>query len=252
MSDFFASPKRRLDRADNRIRRLNDIIGGFFKDHPYTISVEKDADGVTEIHSLKLSGTLPADLEDLTAEALLALRSCLDQAGYAAAVASGKVLPKSTYFPITKGVPADLDNLIKGQCKDIPEEIRTLFRGFNAHDGGNTALCTLNEMRNAVHTIFAPTVMFSESTSVLVKYGVSPFQISNSVWDSAKNQIEFLRIGPGGHVTYEAEFVPNVAFAEVKGVERVPVVNVLYTMWEEVGRVLAATEAECRRIGLIG
>jgi len=111
--DPFYSAKRRLDRANNRISRLKDIVIEFVKKNPYTKGEYLDPDGVTKVFSIQFTERLPDVCEDIASEALLALRACLDQAAYASAVASGKTKPTKTRFPIA-GSAADLKNLLKG------------------------------------------------------------------------------------------------------------------------------------------
>jgi hypothetical protein len=252
--DPFQHPRRRLERANNRILRLEEIINDFLKKAQYARCVEMDADGVIEIHSLRIAGRLPSLCEDIAAEALLALRSCLDQAGYASAIAEGKLAPEHTYFPIAhRGSPGSLDNLVKGNCKNLPKEIQALFRGFNAYPGGNDVLCALNEMRNAVHTVFAPTVIFIGGRRIHIPAGsTADWRIIDPPrWDSDKNEIVFLRTPQGTELDYNAQFSLLVAFDEVESVAGVPAVEVLRTIYDEVADILAATQAECRRIGLI-
>ena len=61
----------------------------------------------------------------------------------------------------------------------------------------------------------------------------------------------FLRAPRGAQPQYNAEFKIQVAFDEVEAVAGKPATDVLRKMFVEVEQVLMATEAECRRIGLV-
>ncbi len=129
--DPFESPKRRLARAKQHVNHLEKRINTFFKKEPYARVVEKDADGVTDLHKIKFTKPLPDSCDLAATEALEALRATLDQIGYATASLAGKVDPKQTQFPIADDAAA-LDNVIaRKRCNDLPKEIVALFRSFN-------------------------------------------------------------------------------------------------------------------------
>jgi hypothetical protein len=201
---------------------------------------------------LRFNKSIPDTAEDVTAEALLALRSCLDQTGYAATIASGKVKPTSTCFPITSGTPTDLDNLIRRRCVDLPDQIKSIFRGFNAHKGGNFPLCVLNELRNAVHTVFVPAVVFAADRKIQIPSTKFHWEVPEPpIWNSAKNEIIYLWTDPGADADYDVEISLNVTFADVEGIDRTPAATVLWQMLDAVAPVLNNTENACRRLGFI-
>ena len=133
--DPFESPKRRLKRGKEHARRLEKRIQSFLKKEPHQRVEDTDAEGVTT-HAIKFTRDFPHSWGDAAVESIEALRSALDQIGYAAAILGGASEPKQAYFPIAN-TASDLDTVVKGRCKDIPTEIKTLFKGFNAHAGGN-------------------------------------------------------------------------------------------------------------------
>jgi hypothetical protein len=104
---------------------LEKRIKAFMKKKPYTASADVDANGFTT-HALQFTRNIPDSWSDSAAEAIEALRSVLDQCGYAAAVAGGVADPKNAYFPFADNV-TDLNANVKGRCKDLPVQIRTSF-----------------------------------------------------------------------------------------------------------------------------
>jgi hypothetical protein len=95
--DPFYSPKRRLARGKDHTRKLEKRVGTFLKNIPYEKVIEKDADGF-ELHKLRMTKAVPAICTDYAAEALEALRSALDQTGYAAAVLAASPSPRTPSF----------------------------------------------------------------------------------------------------------------------------------------------------------
>lgn len=249
--DPFESSKRRLLRAKQHIRDLDSRIEKFFKKQPHKRAVDLDADGLTELHKVKLTKPVPAQFSDRTAETIEALRSALDQTGYAVAILAGAVEPKSAYFPIAE-TDTGLEMVIKGRCKDLPPDIVSFFRSFKPYKGGNDPIWTLNR----ASTVAKHRALIRVGMSVLKISVNSPSllmgrSIPAPKWDSEKNEVIFGIVGPGGKFQYDFEFTFFIAFDEIEIIEGMPVVPILATMTGEVDRVIRGTEAECRRIGLL-
>jgi hypothetical protein len=132
--DPFYSPKQRLSRANDHIRRLHKRIETFFKKAPYSRVIELDTDGVTQLHKFKFTKRLPDSCVLSATEALEALRSTLDQTGYAATVAAGKVSPKKTQFPIGDDA-AGLENLVRLQQTSQMKFLRFFYRSNRTKEG---------------------------------------------------------------------------------------------------------------------
>lgn len=252
MADDFASPKSMLRRAKTQIAELDAQIKSFTKDEPWAHVVEKDSDGVTNLHKIKFTDRLSDDLPHIVFEAANNLRAVLDQLGFAVAQLAGNPEPKSCKFPFGP-TEVDMRNNSKGGCKDLPAEIRTLFEGFNAYSGGNNALWALNELANGPkHKTLYPVAlgsagMFARNMSISGNFSVPAIR-----YDSANNEIVFLRVGLNAKVSYDVNVAFSVALDNVAGVVNGQhPVAALDAMRSEVESVLMATEAECRRIGLV-
>ena len=70
-------------------------------------------------------------------------------------------------------------------------------------------------------------------------------------WDSVKNEIVFARLGPGGVFKYNFDFTFYIAVGEVPELAGEPLFPMLDAMSAAAERVLSATEAECRRTGIL-
>lgn len=248
-SDPFYHPKRRIVRAQNHIVNLDRKIKRFLLHKPYTFLIEPDPDGIHENHIIEFIGRLPPTCDDLAFEALFTLRAALDQAAYVTAAATGKVRPKSSLLPVAD-TAAELDTVIKGRCRDLPDEIKTLFRRFKPYKGGNDAIWALNKLRQSAHTALAA-IGIAGTNVVISHWGDSPtLEGLNPVWDSVKNQIPFARGKLGSHWNYHARPTLLIGFDEIEVVGRKSAVAFLRTVLREVKDIVEATEKLAWRIGL--
>jgi hypothetical protein len=248
-TNAFESPKRRLKRGKEHTRRLEKRIHTFLKKRPYERVEDEDSEGVVT-HAMKFTRDFPDSWADAAVEALEALRSSLDQTGYAAALLGGVSEPKHAYFPMAD-TATGLDGVVKGRCKDLPSEISALFREFDAYQGGNYALWALNKLCNAnKHRLLMPIGALAPQMrmgrGVLING-----EIFHPRWNSEKQQIEFARVRPGGKFEYDAQISFFVGFEEFNSVEAGPAVGILDLIAGEVNKVISATETKCRSIGLI-
>ncbi len=250
-TDPFYSPKRRLARAKKHIANLKRCLARFDYSKPYKIVVQPDADGIYETHKIKFTKRIPAICDDLAFEALFTLRAVLDQIGYAAAVAYDMPRAKYTYFPFGDDV-AGLESTIKrGNCKDLPPDILTIFCGFRPYQRGNKALWVLNKLRNSTHTSLAA-IGFIGSSVIVSHWGNSePLTGLNLKWNSAKNEIAFARGKRGTQSHYHARPHFIIGFDEVSLTGVHPASVVLDAAAGQVQAVLQTTERFCRRHGAV-
>jgi hypothetical protein len=249
--DPFRSPKQRLARAKEKIAELKAAIEAFVKREPYTRVVDIEQGSGAELHKIKMTEALPDLLTNLAMEIIEGLRSALDQAGFARAVLDGKAPAKikSAYFPVADS-GAELANVIKGRCKDLPDDIVTLFRSFMPYKGGNDPLWAMNKIRQRTHTALVPVGVASGGFNMRAGR-LRGGAIMVPRWDSANNEMIFGRVEPGGEFHYDIEFTLYVAFGDASTLAGQQVVAALDNLAGICNGMLAATEAECRRIGLL-
>jgi len=190
---------------------------------------------------------IPASITDEIATVAISLRSALDNAGYALALAAGVKDPKHCAFPFAGDITKMPGNL--GRATDIPEKIHPLFCGFQPYKGGNDLLWALNEIANTdKHKIAIPI------GQALARYGASVsgtgyFSMPEPhVWDRAKNEMILITLGPGATYKYDFQFTFFIAFRDIEIVRGKPVVRTLHQIGEIVLRILNAIEAEARRL----
>jgi len=203
-----------------------------------------------QVHKIKLTQPLPVSVADITGDIVINLRSALDNAGYEVAVASGVVNPKNSAFPFAGSVDKMANAL--GRSKDIPQQIQSLFCGFQPYPGGDDLLWALNEICNTdKHKMLIPVghaIFPTHQAAHCVGYMSIP---EPHVWDSRKNEMELITIGPGTKFDYEFNFRIFVAFGEIKVVEGKEVLRILYRMGCKIQSLLMAIELESRRLGFI-
>ncbi len=212
--------------------------------------VELEPDGIHEIHKFKFTKEIPDVWEDLVFDALFNMRAVLDQSAYAAAACSGTTRPKRAAFAI--GDDEDgFENGLKGWSGDVPEKIKTLFRGFKPYKGGNNTIWALNKVRNSAHTSL---ITIGLGANVSVKHfsfeSFDNFDGLAPLWDSTKNEIKFMRGKRGQPCNYDASpsFIVGLNATEFIGGGQTAV-GFLDAAFGEVKNVLIATESACRALG---
>jgi hypothetical protein len=276
MSDLFESPRLTILRAQHHIDDLNAKINEFVSNQPWSEVVEYDVNSRQNLLKIKFSRRLPPDLPCIVFDAANNLRAVLDQAGYAAAGAAGRIEPKRTQFPFGDDLTGLEDVIKRGRCRDLPPEILTLFRSFSPYKGGNDALWALNKLCNAKkHCALVPFnlgraqishMSVTAKPTIVSRNDDGSFQLTyeaqgsfitgligagNPGWDPDKYEITLASAPVETNPQYQTHVALNVAFDGIETQIGKPAVAVLREMMRVVDGVLSATEAECRRLGFI-
>lgn len=256
MLDPFDSSHRKLDRAQKHFLDLQRKVSAFIQSNPYHEVVEPHPDKADhEVHKIKPTRELARELDDMGddfGEFVINLRAALDNAGYTIAAATGKSDAKNCAFPFA----ASLAEMIKavGRCKDLPSEIQSMFVGFQPYFGGDDLLCAINAACNTdKHRTVVPAFNMFVRERVAVG-GTRFFEMPlEHKWDSAKNGMVLITLGPGApdDFKYDFQFTVFIALHEVPAIAGQPIVAVAHTMGGKVESVLMAIKAETRRIGII-
>ncbi len=70
-------------------------------------------------------------------------------------------------------------------------------------------------------------------------------------WDSSKNEMVLIELGPDAIYDYEIQVSLYVAFGKIEGLEGANVTKSLQSMGHAVTILVNAMEAECKRLGYI-
>jgi hypothetical protein len=247
MSDnLFDSPKITLAWAKHHLNNFHTKLANISSDNHRTDIIEKNADGLTEAHKIKLDKKLFDDLACIAFDFTNNLRSVLDQMAFQIGRRHIGKDPSAAKFPfVTDG--AHLSNHVKGACKDLPPEIRALFVSFKPYKTGNPALWALNEIANSTkHFALIPVVIDPVYIGVHVGKASALF---TQRWDHEKYEMTVLNAPIGFKLQDKTAISFNVRFNHREPVIAhklaVPFLN---TMLGIVESILLSTEAECRRI----
>ncbi len=256
MPDSFASSRSKLAWAkENLLPDLDRKIREFHDLDPYEKVIEPDVRPGWEVHKIKLVKPFPEAFANLTSDIVVNLRSALDNAGYAIAVAIGTPEAKNTAFPFAKDVASMVSSI--GRSASLPKEIQSFFCGLQPYQGGNTLLWAINEMCNGnKHKFLTPMSTVMGRGKVSVQGRGRPFSMPDPhIWDSSKNEMIVVRFGPlvvpDATWHYDFDFYPFVAVDEIPAVSGQEVVRLLAEFCLTVERVLIAIEAECRRLKIV-
>jgi hypothetical protein len=256
MGNVFSSPRLTLARARHHILNFGKIVNEFVDSKPWTEFVDKDTDVSRDLYKLKFTQALPEMLPCVLFDAANNLRAVLDQAGYASAVAAKSPSLKATKFPFGP-TESDFKNNLAGGCKDLRPEIRAIFESSNAYKTGDSTLWALNEIaNNKKHCALKPLIIDSPSAFFSGKSvgmeGIDEIVSPGGAgigWDSEKNEITLMAAPAGTNFRLGVSNVTfNIAIDDIDTLGNQSAVRVLDTMADKVGRILLATEAECRRL----
>ena len=144
----------------------------------------------------------------------------------------------------------DAESLRRHACKHLPEAIFDLMVSFRPYEDGDRALWAINKITNTKkHQIIVPVCVQSGGTTFNGRVS-GGWSSGHGGWDSAKQEIEISRLGPGANVDLKVRVTPYIAFSDVAGIDGAPVVPTLKLMWDKVQAILSGVEAEAYRLGV--
>jgi hypothetical protein len=248
--DPFDSPRAVLQRARDHIDDLEARIKAFFDRKPYARVIDFDREASQQVHKIRLTAKIPGNLAVITKDVLSNLRDALDHAVYASAVMLGNKSPQKTGFPFAYDA-AGVHNKLNKELIDVPSAIRSLLEALRPHKGGDETLWGLNAVRNTkTHKMLVPlgAASISGSTEVITGQVIGPTRMGYHRWDASKNEVEYMRLGPGSEVYYKFTASFDVLFGNVEVFGGRQATSTLRVVANEVERILGAIEAETRRV----
>ena len=253
MSDPFESSYLKLSWAKNDLAQLKEEVTAFLAQKDlYAIFTEPDLNRPEHVVTkMRPAKEAPDSFLKLTGAIVDNLRSALDHAMYAVAIASGCDKPLNAYFPFS-GDAADFENKLRGRCADVPKEIYPLLRSYQPYKGGSEALWALNRICIAnKHRLVIPIGSATCSTGMDVSGTGFVSMPQHPTWDRAKNEMVLCTLGPGAQFNGNFQFGFYVAFGEIESLDGKSAIPVLDLFADMVETILREIEAETRRIGLI-
>jgi hypothetical protein len=252
MPDPFENSRRRITWAKNQFAKLEGEIKLFQQQGPCEIVTEPDLKKPEHlVYKLRLTSQVPDPVIEITEYIIYDLRSALDLAIYDVAVAAGCAAPRHAYFPFA-GDAADLELKLRGNCKDVPEEIFPLLRSYEPYKGGSEPLWALNKISVANKHKFLTAVGSASFAKGLFIEGIGLISMPQvPTWDRAKQEMELYTAAPGAQLKGQFAIGVYIAFGEVEGVTGRPVFETLKHFIAMVELIVNEVEAETRRLGFL-
>jgi len=248
----FDSARRKVARADKHFDDLHREVKAFRADEPYRQVIEPDPSAPDHfLHKIKLVKSLDeTSIAEIVGDVISNLRAALDHAIYAVATIRC-TNPRKAYFPFSSDA-AGLENSLNGFCKNVPVEMYPLLRSFQPYKGGNQYLYALNALRNADnHAMLTPfgTSVQQGPTDMRGTGYMKAVVPEHARWNTAKNELVFLRTRADTEFDYNIDFNFFIAFQDIECVEGYPMLEMLEAVGCEVNATVNAIEAEVRSLG---
>jgi hypothetical protein len=235
------------------------IVKSFVMCNPYIRIIDIDPETGQHIHKIRLTEEIPPSVALHTFDLINALRACLDYAIYASSVVLVCPDPKNTKFPFGSNVEGARNNGLffgapsKPKRRDTDPAIIERVIKFQPYTGGDRFLTGLNTIRNMKHhRILAPVILSAPHLRVSGGrfVGRGPFpavSTSMPIWDAGKNELELFRSGTP-ETNYNLEVTVDITFGQGTPFAGASAITVLTRIFNKVGEVLAAVEAETMSI----
>ena len=257
MKDPFHSSKGLVNHAERRISELKGIIDAFIKTKPCELVAELNRKSTQKIVKIKLLKQPPGTIPGIVFDVLNALRSSLDHAGYASAIANGKNGSRA-HFPFgdtIKGIRRSSRGVSRNgkerSCNQIPKTIFNIMLKAKPYKRGNWHLWALNKFCNSnKHELVTPLAVGAGQTSFSARGGTQKVRLyRNPTWNRLKNERKFARIDPVAELGRHYNITARVVFDEVP-LEYYGVIPTLERMAGIVKEIIFRIETEAFRVGL--
>lgn len=249
MTDPFRGPMRKIASAKRHFDTMDDLLGEFWKTKPMADIFEPHENGTHTICKVAMVKPFPEEIEECIPIIAICLRNSLDQAGYAIAKASGVTKPKRSYFPFAPNA-AELENVIKRKCADLPPDIIALARRFKPYQGGNHLLCTINGLANMDKHRDIITLGINIQSMYAGEIKADGRVFFPPRWDSTKNEVVLAIADRNKPFKASLGISFYVAFGDIEGVKGHPIGDAITAMIRETESVVTALKAEAARLGI--
>jgi hypothetical protein len=251
-SDAFESPRLLLGSARHDTTDFDSRARAFLAGCFGVRFTQVDSKSGEQVVKYQIGQKIPGRLRVLASHVVNDLRHSLDQAVNCAAVELGG--KRSNYFPFAKDA-LDIDRVIKDNCKTVPAALKAILKGFQPYGGGDDVLYSLNRIAGpnkhqlVVRMDFDLTHIMANDFAREVR---GPAEVGFFEWDSAKQEIEVARIGPGGHIMCadRARFPLSITLGHRQATDGQPATAFLSGLTSKVEGILRMIEAETAKLKL--
>jgi hypothetical protein len=246
MGKAFATAHQRIAWAKQDIRDLKEKAREFFSSDIHKRIVEPDSDGYM-VDKVRFTKRLPSNVTKSAVSAIENLRAALDHTACSVVPFCHKT---KTAFPFgdSKG---EFEGHLKSKGKHLPDEIKSLFRAFKPYQRGNPPLWALNKLCNTHkhRTIIEPGIDVKDVEFVSAPFA-SFLRYHRPKWDRRKNEIIISRTTGNGTSQHDVDLLLGIQFGKVQVFSGLEALSSLRSLTSMVERIVMATEAEAKRIGV--
>ncbi|RVN58506.1 hypothetical protein [Sinorhizobium meliloti] len=248
MPDLFDDPKQLIDEAKGHMPLIKEMVDDFIGDKNWTGSVDKDPDTGEYLLKINFKEPISKSIKIRIFDVAGYLRSALDQACYASAVAIKGGEPSKTKFLFADKEKGLQDEISKGKCKDMHPDIIDFIIRLKPYETGNKPLWALNKIRNKnVHRLLEPTAVLSGGLGLNNGFFSGSMQAWNE-WKPLKMELTFFKLSANTKMKAQINPIIHVAFNSAFGFPSEPVSHSLDKLISEVESIVVGIEAETARI----
>lgn len=246
----FEGPLAAIEAARENLADFEARCKAFIAECNYEVVRRHDAKTDETVVLLKYSHRPPAALRARATSILSDTRHALDQAVCDAAVKLGRKNAKGVYFPVGKDA-IDLEAAIASRCKDVHPEVLDFIRACKPYYGGNDVVRTASSLATTKHSRVIQLSLGGKTTYLVSNENLNirgPFKLWTNKWSRTSNELEYARIGPGGHFQMDIKHPVEVILGEGDAPFDGDAATALSTIIGESERIILGLKAETLRI----
>jgi hypothetical protein len=248
IDDLFEGANDLIEEAKACLPIIKEAIGRFTSSDNWVGKTDKDLK--TGEYTLKVVFSEPIDkrVKMQTFNVCSYLRSALDHACYASAVAIKGGEPKHTKFLFADTELALVALTGDRSCKDMHPDIISFIQSQKPYEAGNKPIWALNKLRNkSTHRILVPT------TANAAGFGIHNGSISGSLsniseWKPLRRELAFCKLSPESLFNMQITPTIIVNFEMALGFAGEPAHESLEKLVSEVECIVMGIKAETIRI----
>jgi hypothetical protein len=239
-----------IEWAKSGIGDAERLIARFVDSDPWMIVGKDDPELGRKVYKLVLKETLDRSLQPRITSIVHTLRSSLDHLACALAARAGHNDVSDVYFPITKTKAIFEGPNAQGKIKKLPAAAQKCIARLKPYGGGNKLLRLLHELDvSGKHIRIIPIGLAKPGTmsvefypgfdwSGAQRWPADDIQNKWLRWESLEEGVVLFTARLGSDLKPDFEVATSVAFRDVEGLKREPVVTVLNQLVDLVERIV--------------
>ena len=203
-----------------------------------------------EVILLRFDRRPTPDLRAKATSVLTGARHALDQAVCDAAIQLGRKDAKKIYFPVAQDA-ADLEKAIVSRCKGVDTDLLDFIRATKPYYGGNDIIREGCRITNDKHVRVIGLSLGGSYTTLISNENLDiqgPCVLWINKWNYITNELEYARIGPGGHFNMDIDHPVSIVLGEGKPPFAGSAATALGDFISETDSIILGIKAETARI----